>query len=119
MGEVGAVVVPYWINTSNLISRSFYFSLGNTSMSLDLSLLMLQAMLSIFYLSLRNMYVCNVCEYIELETASVGNGVFLSAEGDVTASLLANSNRLLLAFFPVNMRTFSFACDFIKFDGWA
>lgn len=38
-GEVGTVVVPYWINNSNLISRSCYFSSGNMSMSLDLSLL--------------------------------------------------------------------------------
>lgn len=67
---------------------------------------MLQAMLSIFYPALKNMYFWNVREHAEFWTASVGNGIFLSAEGDVITSLLAKSNKLLLAFFPVSMKTF-------------
>jgi hypothetical protein len=38
--------------------------------------------------------------------SSVGDGIFLSAEGDVSESVLVNSNKLLLAFFPINISAF-------------
>lgn len=67
---------------------------------------MLQKSFSIFFLFLLTLYIFDVYGHVELSVAPVSDGIFLSMNVAIIESLLVDFDKLLLALFPISIRTF-------------